>query len=57
MVEPGAVGELVEDGPGAVVLQADPRPGLGLIAVFEPAVGIGDGDPVDLLDRAVVTGG
>ena len=36
-----------DDLTGVLVLGVDPRPGLGTVLVLEPAVGIGDLDPVD----------
>ena len=57
VAEPPPGRDGVEGGAGALVLGGGPRPHLGRGAVLEPAVGVGDLDPVEDLGGSVGPGG
>ena len=57
VAEPPSRRDGVEGGAGALVLGGGPRPHLGRRAVLQPAVGVGDLDPVEDLGGSVGPGG
>ena len=54
--EPVASGQRVEMAAGDLVLRGGPGPGARVVGVLEPAVGVGDGAAVQLVDDVQALG-
>ena len=56
LLELRTVGDLLQVVESYLILRLDPRESFGRVVIFKPAIGIGDFDPVIVVDLVVFAG-